>query len=475
MHKPIVIKDLEISFLHTFCLSHCNVQIQSGDRIAIIGRNGTGKSTLLKILAGLVEPAAGRVVMPENIVIGYVPQIIEEFDSYSGAERFQKSLNQALALDPDVLLLDEPTNHLDQKKKKNLLRMLQNYQGTLIIVSHDAELLSTTVDTIWRIEQGRLHQFRGGYQEYMMQQEQQRSQIEQQLHHLKKQKKEMHEKLMSEQERSAKSTQQGKKKIATKKVTKMEGGTLARAAERTAGKKLKGLDEQKQGLIEQLHELALPEIILPTFSLSTLDFSDRVIISIQEGTVGYTHNTPIVTQINLTLAGTQRIALMGENGSGKSTIIKGILSDSSIIKTGTWQLPAAKDIGYLDQQYKTLIPTETVLETMSRLAPQLTHAEIRRYLNDFLFRTNEEVSRLVNHLSGGEKARLSLACIGIKTPRLLLLDEITNNLDRETRQHVIEVIKAYPGALIVISHDDDFLQKINIDHRYTIADGCCTY
>lgn len=116
-----------------------------------------------------------------------------------------------------------------------------------------------------------------------------------------------------------------------------------------------------------------------------------------------------------------------------------------------------------------LSPDKTVLETIADLVPSCSHLELRRHLNDFLFRKNEEVNSIVAKLSGGEKARLTLAQIGAHTPKLLILDEITNNLDLETRGHVTEVLKNYPGAMLVISHDADFLKAIGIDDYYAIA------
>lgn len=124
--------------------------------------------------------------------------------------------------------------------------------------------------------------------------------------------------------------------------------------------------------------------------------------------------------------------------------------------------PKIVDIGYLDQHYGTLSSEKTVLETIATLMTNWSHIEVRRHLNDFLFRKNEEVCASVAQLSGGEKVRLSLAQIAAKTPKLLILDEITNNLDLETKQHVIEVLKNYPGAMIVISHDADFLEEMRI-------------
>ncbi len=134
-----------------------------------------------------------------------------------------------------------------------------------------------------------------------------------------------------------------------------------------------------------------------------------------------------------------------------------------------------KDIGYLDQHYGTLHPDKTVLETIADLVPAWSHAEIRRHLNDFLFRKNEEVNSPVSTLSGGEKARLSLAQIAAKTPKLLILDEITNNLDLETKEHVAQVLKAYPGAMIVISHDADFLEEIVVNSYFKISGGYVSF
>lgn len=148
MHKPIQLKDLSLSFPHKTCFDNFNAHIHYGNRIAIIGRNGSGKSTLLKILMGAFAGVTGDVLIPKEVIFGYVPQIITDFDSLSGGQRLHKALTQALSADPNVLLLDEPTNHLDRHNRQSLLRLLRNYSGTLIVVSHDAELLRNSVDTI---------------------------------------------------------------------------------------------------------------------------------------------------------------------------------------------------------------------------------------------------------------------------------------------------------------------------------------
>ncbi|MFN7038495.1 MAG: ATP-binding cassette domain-containing protein [Alphaproteobacteria bacterium] len=132
-----------------------------------------------------------------------------------------------------------------------------------------------------------------------------------------------------------------------------------------------------------------------------------------------------------------------------------------------------EDIGYLDQHYGALDQSKSVLEIISELVPNWSPAEVRRHLNNFLFRKNEEVNTLVSALSGGEKARLSMAQIAAYTPKLLILDEITNNLDLETREHVIQVLKSYPGAMIIISHDIDFLKEIRVDEIVDVGRFKC--
>jgi ATPase subunit of ABC transporter with duplicated ATPase domains len=214
---------------------------------------------------------------------------------------------------------------------------------------------------------------------------------------------------------------------------------------------------------------------MPKFSLNSPDIGDRTIISISDGSIGYAEQEPLLQKISLSISSRDRIAIQGDNASGKSTLIKAILDDDSVIKSGSWNAPKIHDIGYLEQHYGTLSAEKTVLETIAELVPNWTHIEVRRHLNDFLFRKNEEVNSLVAKASGGEKARLSLAQIAAKTPKLLILDEITNNLDLETRGHVIEVLKNYPGAMIVISHDADFLKEIEVNAYFKISDGYSSF
>ena len=463
--SPLQFKNVSLSFREKTCFENFNASINYGSRIALIGRNGSGKSTLLKMLHGSFEPSSGTIQMTNDSVVAYVPQIIEDFESLSGGERLIQALEEALRLDPHLLLLDEPTNHLDRYHREYLLRLLQEYDGILLVASHDPELLRHAVDTLWHLHEEKITIFSGGYDDYLHEIAVQREHLEQQLRRIDREQKATHHALMKEQERASKRKAKGEKKYA--------GDTIAlRAAqgkgEMTHNKNKKAIRTTRDDLLAQLSVLYLPEIIVPKFSLTSGEVEDRVIVSVGAGSIGYEKEKSILSNIYFSLMSKGRVALLGKNGSGKSTLIKAILKDKAVIKHGEWYVPKSKEVGYLDQHYLTLSPKQTVLESLSNLVPW-PHSELRRHLNDFLFRKNEEVHRLIHQLSGGEKARLSLAHIAATTPRLLILDEVTNNLDLETRQHVINVLKAYPGAMIVISHDEDFLDKIGIEASYDVS------
>ncbi|HUX78872.1 MAG TPA: ABC-F family ATP-binding cassette domain-containing protein [Alphaproteobacteria bacterium] len=465
-HKPISFHNTGLSFPQKVCFEGLTTQIQYGNRIAIMGQNGCGKSTLLKMLQGLVEPNEGDIHVPYDVVFGYVPQVIEEFESLSGGQRLNEALTQALVLDPNVLLLDEPTNHLDLRNRRSLMRLLQTYPGTLIVASHDVELLRSCIDTLWHIESGKVHIFSGNYDDYMQEFDIKRASVEQELSNLNRQKKETHHALMKEQTRAKISRAKGEKHIEQRKWPTIVSDAKARQAVETSGCKKSAISHKKQELVDRLSELRLPEIIKPKFSLTASDIGLKDLVSIREGLCGY--KEPILKDITLSVGSMERIAIMGDNGSGKTTLIKAILDDATITKSGSWLMPKREDIGYLDQHYNTLNSQKTVLEVIHDLIPTWSHADIRSHLNDFLLRKNEEINAPVHTLSGGEKARLSLAQIAAKTPKLLILDEITNNLDLETREHVIQVLTDYPGAMIVISHDEDFLKAIKVTHFYNI-------
>ncbi|MDR1689284.1 MAG: ATP-binding cassette domain-containing protein [Clostridiales bacterium] len=467
MHKSIILNDICLYFPNKICFENFSAQIQSGSRIAIIGNNGSGKSSLLKIISGALQPSEGKILNNENIVFGYVPQLVYEYENLSGGQKFNKALSAAFALRPDALLLDEPTNHLDLKNRKSLLKMLEHYKETLIIVSHDAELLRSVIDTFWHIDNGKITVFSGKFDDYKNELFRKRQNLEYELAVLQKEKKENHKALMKEQERSKKSKERGGKFVEQKKWLPAVGDSKQNSAEKASGRNKESINEKRGSINEQLSALRIPEILKPKFSLTAKDIGSKTILSLSGASAGYAGKT-VLRDVTLSVSGGGHIAITGDNGSGKSTLLKAILNYPEIIKSGIWDVPAARDIAYLDQYYGTLDNDKTVIETLSETAPQKTHAELRDILNGFLFRKNEEVNKKAGVLSGGEKARLSLAKIAVKTPKLLLIDEITNNIDLETKEHVVQVLKQYPGAMVIASHDAAFLKDLEIGHFYYI-------
>ena len=469
MHRSISLKDISLSFSNKNCFEDFSTQIYPGARIAIIGRNGSGKSSLLNILRGKLSQSGGGITISDDVCIGYIEQTITDFNDLSGGQRLNKRLSEVLAQLPNLLLLDEPTNHLDQDNRKSLMQMLKRYKGTLIVVSHDTELLRNCIDTLWHIDNNKVHEFTGSYDDYMREIQQKRASIEKDLGLLKSKKKDTHTDLMKEQKRAARSKAKGKKSIEQRKWPTVVSKTKALRAEQTSGKKKSAIDKKKQQLTDQLSELRLPEIILPKFSLTSEKINSGNVLSISGADLGYTTDKIILKNVSLALNGKERIAICGKNASGKSTLLKAILGKDEIFKTGDWHVPRLEYIGYLDQHYSNLQPKLSVIDHIKDLRPDWTEIDARRHLNDFLFRKNEGIMQVAANLSGGEKARVSLSMIAAKTPRLLILDEITNNLDLETKEHVIQVLKGYPGAMIIISHEEDFLRKIGITHEYNIS------
>lgn len=471
MSFSILLQDISCGFSGSICFEQFTTHILQGAHVALVGRNGSGKSTLLKMLAGHIPFLTGNMQAPDAMVIRYISPF-KPLDAHplavSGGEAAYEILSRAFQEQPDLLLLDEPTTHLDRTRRLGLLRMMKRFAGILIVATHDVELL-THFNDLWSIEQNQVICFQGNYQDYMEQRKQHLQQVEDTLHHLKKAQEKNHTSLMREQQRASKSRSQGKKHIEKKKWPTIRSQAKVDRAVTTSHDKTTQLRQQRLEIDEQREQLKMPEVLRPTFSLKVNHLEKGPIISVSKGKVSYTE--PILEEIYLQLSIGERLALVGNNGSGKSTLLKACLGDPTVHCSGEWHLPSRQHIGYIDQHQSMLKVDQTVYEAISESMPNSLQDAIRTHLSHFLFRSHTQVHTQVRYLSSGERTRLCLAKIAADTPSLLLLDEVTNALDLETRQQVIDVLQDYPGALIVISHDELFLRDLNCTQQLVCEKG----
>jgi ATPase subunit of ABC transporter with duplicated ATPase domains len=449
--------DISLSFGEKVCFGDFSAIIYAGDRIALIGENGAGKTRLLKALTDEEPPSAGKIIRKESLSIGYVPQTVEEYPNLSGGERFNRALSKALENSPDLLILDEPTNHLDFRNRRSLLRMLKNYSGALIVATHDEDLLRELPKTLWHIYNAQIRVFTGSYNDYTVILEQEASAHSAEIVRLKIDKKKAHESLMKEQNRRKKSRMAGEKAIKNHKMPPIAAGLLRSASENTAGKKSAELNEKRSYLKELSEQLYLPREAKPKFLLPSNFNVSETVLHIVDGEAGY-NGKAVVSGVNIVLRAAEKAVIQGANGSGKSTLVKAIIG-GELRMGGEWHTPNAIGIGYLDQHYANLEPARTVFETV-RAVSDLPDAELRSHLNDFLFRSNSNVHCKIKNISGGEKARLSLAVTALSPKKLLILDEITNNIDLKTKKYMAKILRDYPSALILISHERSFIEDV---------------
>ena len=465
----IQLQGLGLAYPHLPCFAGFTASIEWGQRIAIVGDNGAGKSSLLKLLHGSLLPSEGHIRTDTALGIGYVAQVLDADTPLSGGQRVNQALSRALADATELLLLDEPTNHLDADNRRSLMRMLRAYTGAIVLVTHDEALMERVCDTIWHIGQGGIDVFSGRYADYLAEREIQRNAVNRELDATRRAKQDAHEALMQEQVRASHARERGIKSIQNRKWATIKSPTKLARGSVSSGQTQADIRAQQQALTARMAALRPAEVITPRFHLPASVQPGRVVVQVNNGAVGY--GVAWVRDIHLALNHGERLVLCGKNGSGKSTLARATHGDTSLRQGGDWFTPPVQESGYLDQHYADLDPHHTVLQSLANSVPTWTEPALRRHLNDFLFRRSSALDTPVSALSGGEKARLSLARIAARTPRLLILDELTNNLDRRLRQHVTEVIQTYPGTLLLISHDEDFLAEIGVSDRMHLPAG----
>lgn len=535
----ITLCGLSFKLPHKLCFEDFHAVVHDGDRIVIIGDNGSGKSSLMKIFAGEDQSSSGKIQLADGLRFGYLPQDFDEaedstvweiatspvhreiqalkeldkldpekeaaayaslledlvskdafsLESYikivldrmqlsekkdraygtlSGGERMRLKIAKLLTVNPDLILLDEPTNHLDHSTRKWLSEFIHSWKGAAIIISHDYDLLSSWPKKVWSIENGEVITFDGSYHDYVHHKEIERKKKEVYRQELIQKKKVLVRKGQAEQTRQVRTKKQGKKKY--------NGDPLlakgqAERAENTMGKAhIKRNSEERERINEELRELNERRKVVPRF------YTDKrptyhFYLKIENGVASYGDHT-IFDQVNFTLQTGQKVAINGANGSGKTTLMKAIMGSSEVTTRGDWDIPSSfmDNVGYLDQYHKELIGEQTVLQHILATRPDWTEEQFKSHLHAFLFYDRRTWQQPVNTLSEGEKMRLSLALIAADSPGVLFLDEVSNHLDLTTKEHLIEVLKNYQGALLVNSHEKGFLDQLSIDVTYQAED-----
>jgi ATP-binding cassette, subfamily F, member 3 len=496
----ITVHNLGKSFGPADIFSGIDFAIPRGARIGLVGANGVGKTTLLRILMGLDEPSTGSVLRAKNLRMGYLPQeaqfesdhtLWEEclqvfqplldkqaemnrlekqmaepehassaMDQYSklqavfdhmggytyetrihqtltglgfsrtdekrplpqlsGGQRTRALLARLLLEQPDILLLDEPTNHLDISAVEWLEDYLQDWDGGVLIVSHDRYFLDRVVNHVWEMTPD-IEMYRGNYSAYVQQRTEraarQMEDYEKQREFVEKEEEYIRRNIAGQNTRQAKGRQ--------KRLVRLlqESKIAPPSTQRTMRLKLAG--NQRSG-----------NLVLRTYGLG----------------VGYTDDDKVLFHApDLVLTRGECAALIGPNGAGKTTFLKTILGKIPPLK-GESELGSSLKIGYFAQAHEGLHAEWSLMQEIESRAPKMLPGEIRKYLAVYLF-TGDDVFRPVSSLSGGERGRLALACLALEGSNLLLLDEPTNHLDLPSQDILQEILSEFNGTILLVSHD----------------------
>ena len=502
------INDLTFRIEGKMILDAATAAIAPGHKVGLVGRNGAGKTTLLRLLMGEATPDDGSISTPRSARIGHVAQeapggdatLIEwvlaadterasllaeaetatdphrigdiqlrlididahsaparaaqilsglGFDEaaqrracreFSGGWRMRVALASILFLEPEILLLDEPTNYLDLEGTLWLENHLKNYPHTVVIVSHDRDLLNRAVDSILHLERGKLTLYTGGYDDFEeARREKQRLELK-----LKKKQDDQRRHIQAFIDRfKAKATKASQAQSRIKTLAKMR--PIAAQVD------------------ERVIPFNLPQPVKPIAS---------PLLRIEGATAGYQADQPILQGLDLRIDNDDRIALLGQNGNGKSTFAKLIAGRLAPLRGHVFGAQKV-EVGYFAQhQLDDLNPQSTPYDYIVKLMPDGTEAQRRTRLGTYGFGADKADTKC-QKLSGGEKARLLLALTAFHGPNILILDEPTNHLDVDSREALIHALTEYEGAVILISHDRHLVEA-TADRLWLVKNGTVT-
>lgn len=474
-------------------LDRATAALPPRSRVGLIGRNGAGKSTLMKVMIGQLDPDEGSCDMPRDTRLGYIAQeapsgtatpfdtvlaadneraalmtesettqdpdrlghIYERLtaidaytaparaarilvglgfdeemqgrplDSYSGGWKMRVALAALLFSEPDLLLLDEPSNHLDLEATLWLENFLKAYRGTVVVISHERDLLNNVVDYILHLEGGKVTLYPGGYDAF----ERQRA-----------------ERLA--QQEAARAKQQAEREKLQDYVARNSARASTAKQAQSRAKALAKMQPIAAAIEDPTLHFGFPSPAELRPPLITMDMAS----------VGYT-DTPILRRVNLRIDPDDRLALLGRNGNGKTTLARLIAAQLKPME-GQMNSSAKMNVGYFTQyQVEELDVTDTPLEHMTRVMKGATPGAVRAQLGRFGF-SGERATQKVGSMSGGERARLALALITRDAPHLLILDEPTNHLDVDSREALVQALNDYSGAVVIVSHDRHMIELV---------------
>lgn len=488
-------------------IDNCSINIQDGWKVGVIGLNGAGKSTLFKLIAGDLKPDGGQISITAKQRMGMVRQDIEAtddalidivlaanvemaelwkqaetetdpnkiadiyqsladmdaysapskaatlltglgfkehqltepFSSFSGGWRMRVALAAALFVEPEILLLDEPTNHLDLEAIMWLENYLASYPHTLLVISHDRELLNKCIDHVIHVDKGQLTLYSGNYDTF---------ERERALRLGLQQK--MHEKQQAEREH------------------------MQAFVDRFKAKASKA--RQAQSRMKALEKMDIVDAVISSrgiqFKFPNPEKIPSPMISIDHADIGYVEGVPILKNIYERIDSDDRIALLGANGNGKSTLIKLIAGKLDLMKGEMFRSGKLK-IGYFSQHQTEELdvestPYQKLYTLMRKQNNDVKESVVRAKLGAFGF-GRDLADNKIKQLSGGEKARLLFAYMSFDAPHLLVLDEPTNHLDIDAREALVNALNAYEGAIVIVSHDPTMVERV-ADRLWVVKD-----
>lgn len=508
MQKPmtmLILNDITVRIAGRLLIDHSSVTLPSGSKTGFVGHNGTGKSTLFRVITGDLAPETGEVIIPKDTRIGQVAQeapgteeslleivlaadkervqLLQEAEtatdpmriaaiharltdigahsaearagsilsglgfnseaqkrpasSFSGGWRMRVALAAVLFAEPDLLLLDEPTNYLDLEGTLWLIEYVRRYPHTVIIISHDRELLNSATNSIMHLENKKLTFWRGNYDQFERQ----------------------HAETVELQQKMA-----AKQEAHRKHMEDFVARFRAKASKaRQAQSRLKALERLKPIAVWQ------DEHVQPFSFPQAEKIAASPIIALSKVEVGYEPGKPILKGLDLRIDNDDRIALLGANGNGKSTLAK-LLSGRLKPESGTMTLsPNLKVAFFAQHQMDDLFPEENPIEHVRRLMPKQPEAKIRAAVARMGLSTEKMMTK-AKELSGGEKARLLMGLATFDGPNLLILDEPTNHLDIDSREQLVLALNDFEGAVILIAHDRHLIEA-TMERLWLVKDG----